>query len=134
MSDINFWAVVVAALAAVAVGGLWYGLLFHKPYLKLRVVYPGAPADGKPSPVEVLGDIVRYLITATAIAYLFVQLDVNDWQTALGYGALLWFGFQTMLLFGFLLHEKTPLKIHLIHSSDALASMLLMSVILGTWR
>ena len=34
MESINYFAVLVAALSAFPIGGLWYSLLFAKPWMK----------------------------------------------------------------------------------------------------
>ncbi len=43
MLQINYWAVVLAAVAAFVVGALWYSpLLFGKLYMKVRGMNPSA--------------------------------------------------------------------------------------------
>ena len=34
IDSINYWAVLVAALSAFVIGGLWYSVLFEKPWME----------------------------------------------------------------------------------------------------
>ncbi len=135
MPGINYWAVVVAALAAFVVGAVWYSpLLFGKAYLELRGMALGAAADMTPSAAELLGEFVRNLVVAFVLAHFVVRLGVGDWGGAVQLGLWVWVGFQAMLLMGALLHEGMPRKLYAIHAGDALVKTLLMTVILGVWR
>jgi hypothetical protein len=135
MLKINYWAVVVAAVAAFVVGALWYSpLLFGKAYMQVRGINPAAMAAAKPPVGELLGELVKNLVVAFVLARFVVLLGVADWKAALQLGLWLWLGFQAMLLMGAVLHEKMPWMLYAIHAGDAFAKTLLMSVILGVWR
>ena len=135
MLRINYWAVVVAAVAAFVVGALWYSpLLFGIAYTELRGMNPDAIADMRPSAGEMLGEFVRYLVVAYVLARFVVLLRVADRMGALQLGLWVWFGFQAMFLLGAVIHESMPWKLYAIHAGDALVKTLLMTVILGVWR
>ncbi|MCI0558207.1 MAG: DUF1761 domain-containing protein [Nitrososphaera sp.] len=135
MFGINYWAVVVAAVAAFVVGAVWYSpFLFGKAYIELRGINPNVPADMRPPAGELLGEFVRNLVVAFVLAYFVVRLGVGDWKGAVQLGLWVWIGFQAMLLLGALLHENMPWKLYAIHVGDALVKTLLMTVILGVWR
>jgi hypothetical protein len=135
MLGINYWAVVVAAVAAFAVGAVWYSpLLFSKAYMELRGMDPDAVADMRPPVGELLGEFVRYLVVAFVLAYFVVRLGVSDWMGAVQLGLWVGVGFQATLLIGAVLHENMPWKLYAIHAGDAIVKTLLMTVILGVWR
>lgn len=50
MPDINLWAVLVAALSAFALGGIWYGPLFKRAWCREAGVDPDKP-NGHPARV-----------------------------------------------------------------------------------
>ncbi len=131
MLGINYWAVVVAAVAAFVVGAVWYSpLLFGEAYMEL----PDAVADMRPPAGELLGEFVRNLVIAFVLAYFVVRLGVGDWKGAVQLGLWVGVGFQAMLLLGAVLHENMPWQLYAIHAGDALVKTLLMAVILGVWR
>ena len=135
MVRINYWAVVVVAVVAFVVGAVWYSpFLFGKAYMEVRGLNPGAMADMKPLPGELLGEFAKNLVVAFVLAHFVVRLGVSDWKGAVQLGLWVWVGFQAMLLMGAVLHEKMPWTLYAIHAGDALVKTLSMTVILGVWR
>jgi len=131
----NYWAVVVAAVAAFVVGAVWYSpLLFGKTYMEVRGLNPGAVAEMSPPAAELLGELVRNLVVAFVLAHFVVRLGVGDWKGAVQLGLWVSVGFQAMLLMGAVLHEKMPWMLYAVHAGDALVKTILMTVILSVWR
>jgi hypothetical protein len=134
MLRMNYWAVVVAAVAAFVVGAVWYSLLFGDAYIMLRGIDPDAMANMRPPAGEMLGEFVRCLVVAFVLARFVVRLGVDDWDGALRLGLWVWIGFQATLIVGAVIHENMPWKLYAIHAGDALVKTLFMAVILGVWR
>ena len=135
MPDVNYWAVLVAAVAALMEGALWNSsMVFGNALLRLRGLNSAAPANQKPPLGKMLAELVRCLVVATVLAHFAVRLGVADWSSALALGAAVWVGFQGALLAGAVLWEDMPLPLYAIHAGDALVKTLLMAVILGVWR
>jgi hypothetical protein len=131
----NYWAIVVAAVAAFVVGAVWYSpLLFGKAYMEMRGMNPAAMADLRPPAWELLGEFARNLVISFVLAHFVVRLGVSGWKGAVQLGLWVWAGFQAMLLMGSVLHEQMPWMLYAIHAGDALVKTLLMTVILGVWR
>jgi uncharacterized protein DUF1761 len=134
MLKINYWAVIVAAVAAIVVSSVWYSpLLFGKAWIELRGMNPGAMAGMRPPAGEILGEAVKTLVVAFVIAHFVVSLGVGDWKGAVLLGVWLWLGFYATLM-GSVIHENYPWKLYAVHAGDGLARTLLMTVILGVWR
>jgi hypothetical protein len=108
MLQINYWAVLVAAVVAFVVGALWYSpLLFGKSYMKLRGLSPGA--DVKMPVGTIVTEFVRNLVVAYVLARFVVLLGVADWKGAVQLGLWVWLGFHaTLNLLGAVLHENMP--------------------------
>src|SRR5438045_260568 len=105
MPGINYLAVVVAAVAALVVGAVWYSpLLFGKAYMKLRGMNADATTNRRPPAGELIAEFVRYLVIAFVLALFVVRLGVVGLTSALELGLWLWFGFQAMLLLGSVIH------------------------------
>ena len=132
MLKINYWAVLVAALAAFVMSSLYYSpLLLGNVW---RAVGPVATAGATPSIGKVLGEIFRTLVITYVLARLMALLEGGDWTGAVRLALWLWFGFSAMMWVGAIMWEKTPWQIAAIHSGDWLLKTLLIAVILGVWR
>jgi hypothetical protein len=135
MLGINYWAVLVAAVVAFVMGGLWYSpLLFGKAWSKLRGIDSTGTARAQMRPREILAEFVRGLIVAVVLAGFVVHLGVVNLVGAIYLGLAVWVGFQATSIVGAVIHEQYPLKLYAIHTGDALAKTLAMAVILGVWR
>ena len=72
MGPVNWLAVVVAALLAFAMGGLWYGPLFGRA--KLEEVGPGGLAARR-DPARTLGlTAVLLLVSASMLGHMFARI------------------------------------------------------------
>jgi len=72
MGAINFGAVLLAAVAAFAVGSLWYGLLFGKPWREeMGMTAASAPRHGMA--VLLGGNFVLLLASALLLGHMFAR-------------------------------------------------------------
>ena len=68
MLDVNWFAVVAAAVSAVVLGGLWYGPLFKNAWCREAGMDPNAPPKGHPAKTFGVAFLLS-LITAWAFAW-----------------------------------------------------------------
>ena len=107
MLGINYWAVIVAAVVAFVMGGLWYSpLLFGEAWVKLRRMNSAEAAGTQMRPAEILAEFVRGLIVAVVLAGFVVHLGVVNWVGAIYLGLAVWIGFQATSIVGSVIHEK----------------------------
>lgn len=131
MDKINYWAVVVAAVAAFVMSSLYYSpLLFGGLW---RSVDPAAAATA-PSPAKAVVELGRTLIITFVLARLLTLLGSSGWKTAVVLALWLWFGFSAMMWIGAIMWEKTPWQVAAIHSGDWLGKTVLIAFILGVWH
>jgi hypothetical protein len=132
MPKINYWAVVVAALAAFLMSSLYYSpLLLGNVWL---AVDPGSAVGTTLSIGKVLGEIVRTLVITFVVARNIALLGGSDWKGVVCLALWLWFGFSGMMWVGAIMWEKTPWEVAAIHSGDWLLKTILIAVIVGLWR
>jgi Protein of unknown function (DUF1761) len=132
MRRINLWAVIAATLVTFLVSSLYYSPL---GFGHVWQEYSAGPVAGsKPSVGLALGEFARTLFLAYMLAYFFVRLGVTGWQDALRLGLYLWAAFSATQWVGGIMWEHSPLPLAALHAGDWLVKILLMALILGTWR
>ena len=135
MVHVNYWAVLVAAVAVVGLGWLWYSpLLFFKPWMRLRGMDPVAAMAGAKMPAgKLLIELVRCLVLAYVISRFTALLGVSSWMGAVHLGLFLWIGFPVILLAGSVLWENVPWKVAAIHAGDWLVKLLVIPIVVSVW-
>jgi len=135
VSKINYLAVIVAVVAAAVVSNGWYSsFLFGKKWMALRALNAVALADTKVPGWKVSVELVREFVVAYVLARFVNRLGITDWKGALRLGFWVWLGFPVAMLVGASLWDNKPWMLVPIHAGDWFMKMLLMAVILGTWR
>jgi len=128
----NYLTVVAAALAAFVASLAWY-TVFGRAMVELSGADPSTAANTATPVWAMLFVVAQSLVVASVFAYLVSRLGIVDRRAALRLGVLVWI-FPASILLGSVVHENVPLALAAIHAGDWLAKLLLMSVILGTWR
>jgi Protein of unknown function (DUF1761) len=134
--DVNWWAIIVAAIVKFVIGGIWYMPLFGKQYRALMGVPEGsdmaglAPALG----VQFVGDLVMSYILARFI----IHYGASSGGTSLGVGILIgfmaWLGFVAAVTVAQRFFERRPWALWAINNGYLLISMVVMGAILGWWH
>jgi hypothetical protein len=122
MPEIEVLAVLAATVAAFVAGGTYYA------------VFGGAlgTSDEMP-PWQLAVEVLRCLILATVVAGLASQGEIDEWTGGLLLGLALWIGFPFVLWLGATIHEKTPVRLAVVHGGDWLVKLLLVGVIVSVW-
>lgn len=128
MNRINYWAVGAAAVATLVASSVYY-MVFGGVWASLRGV-----ATAAPQPWELTGQLGRNLIEVLVMAVLLSRFQIRTRREAVGFGLLVWLGFQAMMIAGSVLHESYPVGLYVLHVGDALMTTLLVVFILSTWR
>lgn len=132
MIQINYLAVVVAAVASVVLATIYY-TSFGKQYAALRGISPEA-ARARPPAGKVALEVVRCLVLALVIAGLASKLGVTDVAGSLLLGLVLWVGFPVVLLAGSVQWDDVNPRLAVLHAGDWLLKLLLIGVIVGVWH
>ena len=131
MREINYWAVLVAAIAAFVLSTAWYiGLAKQRAELSSAV----QATARRPQPAKMALEIARNIVLAYVLAYLLTRFGETSWPAAIKFAILVWVGFPVLLLIGSVMWESVPWKLAAIHSGDWLLKLVVMSIILSRWR
>jgi Protein of unknown function (DUF1761) len=133
---VNYWAVLVAGVVIFMLGGLWYSLLFAKPWIALmglteEQMKAGA---GKSMPVMYLSVFVCGLISAYVLAVVINHFENMTILRGAMIGAGCWLGFAGATSYGTALFSLKPKELWLINSGYNLVSFVLAGMILAVWK
>lgn len=135
LSEINFWAVLVCAVATFMVGGLWYGLVFGKTWVTVHgfsdeQVASMAKKQGRTFAIFFATDLVM----ATVISLLAVNLGVASAVQGAVLGLLIWVGVSATTGAAKKAACGKSLAAYLLDTGHELAALVVMGVIIGAWR
>lgn len=129
--DVNWLAVLVAALVNIAVGFLWYGPLFGKQWL---AAFGKRPEElGNPTRA-ILTSALMALIAALALAMLVVTTQSSGAAGGIALGLLVAVGFVLTTQMISQAYESGPAAVRWIFISYQLVVLALMGLLLALWR
>lgn len=137
---INYWAVIVAAMANIVVGTLWYGPVFGKTWRKLTGFTDQSMKEMSMTPT---GAYIGGIITALLMAYVLAH-DAFVWSYFSGNGGTfffalqlafwIWLGYVATTQATSFLWEGRPWKLFAFNAAETLVSLVTMASILTFWR
>jgi hypothetical protein len=129
-ANVNWLAVIVAALVPFLIGSVWYGPLFAKPWSELTGIRRGTP--GQNSMGLTMGmSLVLNLVIATSLAMFIGR---TEWSFGLLAGFAAGFTFVAMAFGITYLFESRPLKLWLINAGYQTVVFTIMGAIIGAWH
>ena len=131
MVDLNYLAILVAAVAVFVVSAVYYIALGSR-LAQLSPAY--ADTEARPSASLIFVELARSLVVGAVVAGLVSLIGVTDLVGAIQLALALWIGFPVVLLTGSVFHEKVPPMLAAIHAGDWLLKLLVIAVIVTLWR
>lgn len=134
--EINYWAVLLAALSSMVVGSIWYlPALFGKSWAKLARVDTKKKIKGSESAVIFGSTFVASLVTAYVLAhvtYLSHYFFSNSFlQDALSTGFWLWLGLTAARILVHDLFEGRRKLLTLLNTGHEFMTIMMMALIIG---
>ena len=135
---INLWSVLVAAVAPMVVGFLWYSpLLFARPWMVLMGYDPNDKAKleemrksaGKSYAISFVASIVSAFVLAKVIEVSAVTTVPYGMKV----GFAVWLGFVATVQLTEVLFAKKPVKLYFINTGYQLVCYLAMGAIVAAW-
>ncbi len=134
--DINYIAVVVAAVLSMILGALWYSpILFGKEWMSLIGL---TEADLKKAREK--GMAKSYLmgfIAALVMSYVLANFIDYTQATTIVEGAKsgvwIWLGFVATVVLGTVIWEGKPMRLYVINTGFYLFALMIMGAVLAVW-
>ena len=139
MVPINYIAVLVCAVAAMALGFLWYGQLFSKQWIALMGFTPEHMAEAqkkgmaKQYGIQFVGALLMAFVLAHSIIFAGAYLNVSGISAGLLGALWSWLGFVAPATIGIVLRDGKPWKLWFINAGYFLVLLLVMGLIIGLW-
>lgn len=137
---INYIAVIVAAVASIAIGMIWYGPLFGKQWTVMMGWTPEAVAAmkakgdmGQKYGIQIIGSLVMAYVLANALIFASTYMQVSGVQAGAMAGFFNWLGFVAPVTLGSALWEQKSWNLWLLNNAYYIVSLISMGVILALW-
>lgn len=130
---VNYLAVVVAGIAAVVVGFVYYGLTgFRVRWLAMvgKTVAPGS----QPPPASALVGLAAGLVNAWGLAVLGRTVGASTLTDAVVLGLLVWLSFMATLSAATVAFEERPWGLWLLNNVHHVIIQVVMAAIVVLWR
>lgn len=133
--QINYAAVVVSAVVRFVVGAMWTPLLFANPWMEYTGWTEAQEAVAQ-SRIGVTFAVafISYLVQGYVLAHFVHYANATNAKTGAQTGFWLWLGVAAVLLLQDSLFELRPLGLFAIKAGYELICLVLMGVILATWK
>lgn len=136
-SSLNYWAILVAAIATFMLGGAWYTALFGKLWVQLNGYSDEKVAQMKaqrPPPLFFGVMIISYLLLAFVVAILVTAFGLNSAGQGAILGLLLWLGPAVAIGLTSWVASDRRLGVYAIDLSYQLVFLVMTGVILAVWQ
>jgi hypothetical protein len=134
MVDVNYLAILVAGIANMIVGGLWYSpVLFAKPWMALNNMTEESMKNAKPGPLYAqafVASLVMYYVLAHIIHYTNAATAMDGAKTAFW----VWLGFITTVQFTANLFSPKKIGAYFIDTGYQFVTTIVAGVILAVWK
>jgi hypothetical protein len=131
MQGINWLAVIAAAVSSFILGGLWYGPLFGKAWMRASGVTEEMTAKANMARTFGVSLVLQLVIAAVLAAFIGPEATFGFAVAAAAAAGLFWVApaFGVVYLF-----EQRPFAHWAINAGYQILAFTLMGVILGLWR
>ena len=137
MSEINVWAILVAAVASMVIGSIWYGPLFGKPFMKAMGMDQWSK-ERQEAEKKRMGMLYFMQFLASLVTFYFLASFIRDTSMTTVAGGMLvslcaWAGFVVPVKLADSLWGGKMILFWL-GAGNMLLTLLVAGAILGGWR
>lgn len=132
----NYLAILVAAIATMVLGFLWYGPLFGKPWMKLAGLTTEKISEMKKKGMTktYMVSMLASLIMAYVLSFFVSSVGADTAVAGTVVGLWVWVGFVATTMINDVLFLNKSVNLYSINTGYQLVSLLIMGAILGVWK
>jgi len=130
LAGVNWLAVIVAAVAGIIVGFVWYApQVFGRRWAQASGIE--LPQPGQAQPITYVGAVVTSLVTAYVLAVLSRGLGAATLVDGAIVGAVVWLGFVATWFASGVFFERRSTEWWALNAGQAVVSLVIMGAIIG---
>lgn len=133
-SDINWLAVLVAALAYFVVGALWYAPLFGKTWVKHHKIDVNDPEMKKGVAGTFVSSFLLMIVTCIGLAILISRMELTELMSGVKLGLLTGIFFSMTSISITYLYLKKPAALHFIEGLYHVVGQIVAAIIICLWQ
>ena len=135
LGDVNWWAVLVCAAASMAIGFMWYGPLFSKPWGQLTgwTEEKIAALPKSKLPVNYILAFIAAFVIAGILALTLLATGSDGIGDSIVTAILLWVGFTGATIGVNMIFERRNFNLFCIEAGYHLTALMVYAVILSAW-
>jgi hypothetical protein len=136
LPSVNYLAVLVSGVVIFVLGGLWYSVLFKKPWIALMNIPEEKMKEGTGGamPILFLMSFLCGLLSAYAMAIVINHFAPFSLARGAYVGTMMWIGFAAPTSFATAIFSMTPKRLWFINSAYNWVSFMAAGMILSVWR
>lgn len=128
----NWFGIILAAIAQMVVGFIWYGPLFGKTWMSMMGINTQSMSRegmGRTYAIQAVGS----LVTAYVLAKLVGMMGAKTLAAGVQAGFWVWLGFVATVTLGSVLYERRSWNLYVLNNGHQLVSLAIMGAILVRW-
>lgn len=130
--QVNYWAVLVAALSTFLLGGLWYSpAVFGKSWMQENGFTEEELKNSNMAKIFGLSFVLSLIAAINLAMFLGNEADV---VMGAFYGFLAGFGWVAAFIGTHYLFERKSMKLFLINAGYSIMALTIMGAIIGAWK
>jgi hypothetical protein len=133
-SQVNWLAVLVAALAYFFLGAIWYSALFRNAWIKATGANMNDPNARKGFASILIGSFITILITTIGLALIITKITSSGWMTGCKIGLIAGICFSAATICNSYLYEKRPIALSAINSLYNIVGCVIAGIIIAIWH
>ena len=135
ISDLNIWAILVAALIEVVIGAVWFNAPFaFQQHWLAGIGKTAEQVAAEASPRSIVSAVLGSLITAVGLAILIKNMGITTLVAGVGVGLLAAIAFSANAAFIKDRFEGRPGSLSLINGAHDIVIFALMGAVLAIWQ
>jgi len=133
-SQVNWLAVLVAAIAYFFLGAIWYSALFRNAWIKATGANMNDPNARKGLAGIMITSFITILITTVGLALIIARVQSSGWMTGAKIGLIGGLCFSAATIYNSYLYEKRPLALSAINGLYNIIGCVIAGVIIAVWH
>ena len=132
-SQVNWLAILVAALAYFFLGAIWYSALFRNAWIKATGIVMNDDARKGIAGI-MIASFITILITCIGLGSFITRLGAGLWMTGCKVGLIAGICFSAATICNSYLYEKRPIALSAINSLYNIVGCVVAGIIIAIWK